>query len=469
MRSDIAGHAYVGPQAVDLLGYPRESWYQEGFWAEKVHPDDLQQARDFYKRTAATLEDGDIEYRMLTADDRIVWFRDVVSVATREGEPTVLRGFMIDITQRKMAEDQVESQRAFLRQVIDIDPNFIFSKDREGRFTLVNQAVADAYGTTVEELIGKTDADFNSNREEVEAFRKRDLEVMDTQQEMFIPEETLTDAQGKVRWLQTVKRPIVDDDGIANQVLGSVTDITIRKSVEAKLRQSEAALRDLAGRLISAQEEERRRLAREIHDDLSQRLAGLASKTGYLEQALLRNEPLEPEQLTSIHSELIKLAGDVRTLSRGLHPSMLEHLGLEDALRWECQSFSKRGMVKADFESRKVPQEISMQLGICLYRITQAALHNVEIHADTNRARVLLTGEGDSLVLVIEDDGVGFDPARVKVREGIGLASMEERVRLVQGEIAVDAQPGRGTRIVVRAPLQATDTVMVGSVLQEGV
>jgi PAS domain S-box-containing protein len=116
-------------------------------------------------------------------------------------------GTAIDITESKRAEKALEKEREFLRQVINIDPNFIFAKDRQGRFTLVNQAVADAYGTTVEDLIGKTDADFNPNREEVESFHRMDLEVIDTLKERFIPEEHLTDAQGNVRWLQTVKAP----------------------------------------------------------------------------------------------------------------------------------------------------------------------------------------------------------------------------------------------------------------------
>ncbi len=138
---------------------------------------------------------------------------------------------------RKRAEEALEAQRAFLGQVVDINPNFIFAKDREGRFTLVNQAVADAYGTTVENLIGKTDADVNPRVEEVEHFRRDDLEVMNSLQEKFIPEEVTTDATGKVRWLQTVKRPIVDSDGIARQVLGVATDITSRKAAEQRIVQ----------------------------------------------------------------------------------------------------------------------------------------------------------------------------------------------------------------------------------------
>jgi two-component system cell cycle sensor histidine kinase/response regulator CckA len=137
-----------------------------------------------------------------------------------------------DITERRRGEVALEAQRAFLRQIIDLDPNFIFAKDRQGTFTLVNQAVADAYGTSVEKLIGKTDADFNPNSKEVEFFRQKDLEVIDSLQPRFISEERITDVNGNTRWLQTVKIPIVGANGKASQVLGVSTDITLRKRIE---------------------------------------------------------------------------------------------------------------------------------------------------------------------------------------------------------------------------------------------
>jgi PAS domain S-box-containing protein len=143
------------------------------------------------------------------------------------------------------AEEALRTQRQFLRQVIDVDANIIFAKDRQGRFTLVNQAMADVYGATVENLVGKTDADFNPNAEEVAYFRRIDLEVMDTLKERSIPEGRVTDAQGRVRWMQTVKRPIIGKDGRASQVLGSATDITERKRAEDALHASERTLRQL--------------------------------------------------------------------------------------------------------------------------------------------------------------------------------------------------------------------------------
>jgi PAS domain S-box-containing protein len=141
-----------------------------------------------------------------------------------------------DITDRRSAERELVAQRLFLRQIIDLNPSFIFAKDREQRFTLVNRSLADAYGTTVDDILGKTDADFNNNPEEVAHFRRDDLEVINTQQEKFIPKEMVTDAAGHVRWLQTVKRPIISPDGKVNQFLGVATDITDRLSAEEELR-----------------------------------------------------------------------------------------------------------------------------------------------------------------------------------------------------------------------------------------
>ena len=174
-------------------------------------------------RAVEAMKLGATDYVLKDRMDRLI---PIVKRALHEAE---------ERTARHRAEDEISRQRAFLRQVIDLAPIFIFAKDRDGRFVLANQALADAYGSTVEQLLGKTDADFNSNSEEVEHFRRMDLQVMDTLREEVIPEEVITDATGRVRWLQTIKRAIVSENGTANMVLGVATDITARKLQEQKI------------------------------------------------------------------------------------------------------------------------------------------------------------------------------------------------------------------------------------------
>jgi len=357
-------------------------------------------------------------------------------------------------------EQALEEQRAFLRKVIDVDPNFIFAKDRQGRFTLVNQAVADAYGTTVEDLTGKTDADFNSNEDEVRRFRRMDLKVMDSLCELFITEEMITDSTGRVRWLQTVKRPLDRRNGRAQQVLGSATDITAWREAKEKLRESESALlrsqqqlRALAGRLMAAQEEERRRLARELHDDLSQRLAALAIGAGNLEQQFQSTDSSVLKKLREMKELAVQLSDDVHGISRQLHPSILEDLGLVDALESECRSFSKLHSIEVHFHAENLPGNLRNDLALALYRITQEALHNIAKHAHVHSAEVHLTCDGSTIQLTIRDGGRGFDRNDAQEQKGLGLASMEERARLLDADFRVESAPGTGTTLSVRAPL----------------
>ncbi|HEU4683235.1 MAG TPA: PAS domain S-box protein [Nitrospira sp.] len=176
------------------------------------------------------------------------WLANYYPLKDREGQVLGINAVVQDITERKRADQALQKSHAFIRQIIDTDPNFIFAKDREGRFTLVNRAVADCYGTTVQDLLGKSDADFNANKEEVAFFLEKDREVIDSLRDVFIPEEVITDAFGATRWLQTVKRPLFDEEGNATQVLGVATDITQRKRMEQALRESEARLQAIMDR-----------------------------------------------------------------------------------------------------------------------------------------------------------------------------------------------------------------------------
>ena len=209
--------------------------------------------------------------------------------------------------------------------------------------------------------------------------------------------------------------------------------------------------RRLAGSILSAQEEERKRIARELHDDISQRLAAGAIEAGKAEQELTVPQPARAA-LARLKEHLIALSDDVHRLSRNLHPAILDDLGLKDALRAECDRVAERGRLAVNFRCGRLPACIPRDLALSVYRIAQEALHNAVKHAQTDRVDLILNADLEFLDLEVRDFGCGFDPAAGQRRAGLGLASMEERVRLVGGEVVISSNPGQGTSVQVRVP-----------------
>lgn len=234
---DVEGRwTFVNGAARLIYGYEPEEMIGRHF-TEFASQEQAQEDRNVFEAVKAGKPRFQYRTRHLRKDGtEVILSFNAILMRSQDGQVVGTTGTASNITERIQTEDQLEQQRVFLRQVIDINPNLIFAKDREGRFTLVNKAVADAYGTTVQNLIGKRDSDFNFDTAQVEHFRRDDLAVMDSLCELFVAEERLTDREGKVRWLQTTKRPLVGADGKADQILGVATDITIRKEAERALQ-----------------------------------------------------------------------------------------------------------------------------------------------------------------------------------------------------------------------------------------
>jgi signal transduction histidine kinase len=225
------------------------------------------------------------------------------------------------------------------------------------------------------------------------------------------------------------------------------------------LRLSEIELRSLTGRLLQARESESRRIARELHDDLGQRLALLT-----VEMDLLRQKPPgATDQLRARIQELLghirQLSTSVHDLSHQLHPSKLEQLGLVAAVRSLCRELAESHSVKIDFTERHVPPATPPDTAVCLYRIVQEGLRNAIKHGGAQHAAVELSGTAEAILLRIVDEGIGFDPRLVQGKGGLGLISMRERVLYLGGEIAIDSQPSGGTRLTIRVPLRETAQV----------
>jgi len=224
------------------------------------------------------------------------------------------------------------------------------------------------------------------------------------------------------------------------------------RETETILRQNATDLRGLAGRLIHAQEEERSRLARELHDDLAQRLTVFAIDVGRLEKQLMGSPAPVREALREMENSIVKISEDVHSLSRQLHPSILDDLGLINAVESECTNFSRREGIDVVFKHENIPRVIPKDVSLSLYRIIQEGLRNISKHACAEHISVSLKSLDHGVLLSVQDDGIGFDWAEVKKNPGLGFSSMRERARLIHGELSIQSQPEKGTVITVRVP-----------------
>ena len=221
---------------------------------------------------------------------------------------------------------------------------------------------------------------------------------------------------------------------------------------EQSLRQTQKRLGHLAAQLLDAQEEERRRIAREMHDDWAQRLTILGMETAKLNKHLDATDEGQA-LLSGIQDRLVCLSEDVHDLSRQLHPSILEDLGLVEALRSECTGFCLRHSMTIDYSATGVPANISGDIALVIFRAAQEGLRNIAKHAGVNKAWVSLAIVGSQLQLLVFDLGTGFDLEKARLQTGLGLSSIEERVRLIGGELSIESAPGHGTTVEVRVTL----------------
>ena len=221
----------------------------------------------------------------------------------------------------------------------------------------------------------------------------------------------------------------------------------------AERKKAEVALTDLSVRLINAQEEERRRLARELHDDINQRLAMLTIDLEKMAMCLPADSNGAAGRLQELSNRTSDIGGDLHRLSHNLHSSTLDVLGLNEGVRSLCAEFTEQQDLQVEFVSNDVPRRIPPNTSLCLFRIAQEGLRNVKKHSAARSAVVQLVGNGKEITLSITDTGCGFDPHDAAFKAGLGLRSMQERLRAVGGSFEIHSIQGGPTRIIARAPL----------------
>jgi PAS domain S-box-containing protein len=348
---------------------------------------------------------------------------------------------------RKRADQTLYKSEERFRLLIEQAPEAILVQDFEqGRFVLVNSQAERLFGCSREELLASSPQRFYVPRQPdgqpiAETVRAHSEQAL--RGETVIFERTICNAIGQR--LDCEVRLTRLPAGDRKLVRASFIDITGRK-------QAEAALHDLSGRLIHAHEEERAWLARELHDDVTQRLARLAIDAGRVQGGA--DGTSAAETISSIRDGLVRLSEDIHSLSYRLHPSLLEDLGLGEALKAECERFSRQESIAAALSIRELPAFIPPETALCLFRVAQEALQNVSRHAQARAIEVSMRAVDDGLQLAVLDDGIGFEPAAPRGRRSLGLAGMRERLHLLGGELEIESTPGKGTTVLAWVPLQ---------------
>ncbi|MHC4557122.1 MAG: PAS domain S-box protein [Planctomycetota bacterium] len=456
---------------------------QSGYGDEEIRsmkaPNSYYSKEDLDKARAAIAKilDGEtttVELNLITKDGRTIPTEYTGSVITdREGAPRYIIAVGRDITERRRTEHSLkQSEKRFRTLVEGLGQGyFVFMHDMDGKVKYLSPAIEALIGIKPDRLIGRHWKEYVEWTEEglaagVEWGRK--IRETGRPPEPFIMSFR---SSGDIRYMEIAERPTLDDAGNVIGVEGIAKEVTeevrateslrrIRDELEirvekrtAQLAQNREALQMLAGRLLSVQEEERSRLARELHDDLTQRLAVLAIDIGKLEGQLDSTPDSLALKLKQIKERTIELSTDVHDISRQLHPAILDDLGLRQAIQSECMNFTRREGIAIDYEPKDVPPMIPRDISVCLFRIVQEGLRNIAKYAKVKEASVSLVGSNGNIKLIVRDLGAGFDMARSANERGVGLASMQERVRLIRGDFSIESEPGKGTTIKVIAPL----------------
>ena len=346
---------------------------------------------------------------------------------------------------RRIEANLRESEKRF-RVMADTTPSLVWMCDKNGAVTFVNQRRIEFTGRSPE-------AGFDDlwttyiHPDDVRNVLTANEQALE-RKERFAKEYRLRRRDGTYRWMLDIAAPRFDGEGEFAGFIGSAADVTDQKMAQE-------ALEKVGGKLIEAQEQERSRIARELHDDICQRLSLISLELQQAQEGSNGTDARTKARILDIQEQCSKVAGDVQAMSHQLHSSKLDYLGLAAALRSFCREFSQQQTVNIEFKDEDVPNPLPRDVSLCLFRVAQEALSNAVKYSGVRRVSVELRGTTDQIQLEVSDAGAGFDVEQAKQSAGLGLVSMQERVHLAGGDFSIESKRNWGTRIVATVPLRA--------------
>ncbi len=361
--------------------------------------------------------------------------------------------------EKKALEDKIQQSEVLYKTIVENAHDAIWTVDTQGHFTFVNRSGEEISGYKVSELVGKN---FEPLIPQEDLPRAKDLFVNILRGKADSFEVGFYSKDGRIRLLSVNAVPIYEG-GTVRGMFNIGRDITEQRNAERALLESEKQLRYLSSQLLMAEETERRRISRELHDELGGALTAIKLRLSFIEKGLKRNQIAIKEECESISQYIDQVIEEVRRLSRDLTPSILEDAGLLAAIRWLIGNSNKNYHVDMTMDVMDIDDLFSRDAQIIVYRIFQEALTHIGRHAQAKNVCLMIRKHNGGVSFSVEDDGIGFDVLRAaKVNpdeRGLGLATMEERARMLGGSLEIWSEKGKGTRISFHVPLKKRGSV----------
>ena len=478
-----------GVSAQDAAGSPIEKYLPA------IHPDDrISLKAAISKALEGTSDKHETNFRVVRSDGEISWVAASGTIErSDDGSARSFQGVLIDISELRSSERRadelslrLEKQSRILDITLSSISDFAYILDRKGRFAFVNQALLDLWGLTFKEAVGKNFFELKYP-EELATRLQRQIEKVFTTKEGLTDETEYTSQTGAGGYYEYIFRPVFDREGNVELVAGSTRDITDRKRVEAELRASQERYRTLAeslesqvqartreleqrtsdvvlqsellsglsSRLMKTQDEERRRIAREMHDSAGQTIVALSMAIDQIQRALDPSNQKLIGLAQEADSLLRDLGQEIRTTSYLLHPPLLDELGLREALGWYVDGLRQRSGIEIQLsvdEFQRLPNEIELTV----FRVVQECLTNIHRHSGSKIAQIDVAAKGDDLIVKVRDFGSGIsEEVLAKIRNrgvGVGFRGMRERVRPFAGDVRIESQVGVGTAVTITLP-----------------
>ncbi|MFM6925021.1 MAG: PAS domain S-box protein [Ferruginibacter sp.] len=451
-----------------LTTYVNETWmqysgmrFEEAMgngWLNAVHPDDrdwLQ--KSWYSKTEMKSESFS-EYRIVDKEGKIRWLNGrAVPVFNNEGLVSGYIGITLDVTEKKISEQRIinseESKRLILNSALDA----IIIVDSASKIIFWNPQAENIFGWKADEVIGKSLVETIIPAEYKDAHQRGMQHYLQTGEGPILNrliEVTACDKAGILFPIELSILPVEQETG--RSFCAFIRNITERKQAESSLKESSKQLRELSRHLQRVREEERLRIAREIHDELGQQLTGLKMDIAWLMRKTGQEDAVIKDKFDNALLLVDNTVRSIRRISTELRPSVLDDLGLNAALEWQVGELGRRMVVEIEYGNSFDDTNIHPDISIGIFRILQESLTNIVRHASAKKVKVNIAQQDHTIRLTIEDDGIGFDTQAKKDQLTFGLIGIKERTSMLQGECAIYSQPGLGTRIEVCIPLGRT-------------